>query len=99
MTTRLENSEFQMVETTGTLNLKIAQLEHRLKVLKQQQILSMVYPIHQARLIEEDLRVQRRMQQLLRRRQILSQTITGSNMERSFNDEARERKRSFYQAA
>lgn len=88
-----------MVETTGTLNLRIAQLEHRLKVLKQRQLLSVVYPIHQARLIEEGLQVQRQVQRLLQRRQTLSQAITGSPMEGSFNDEARERKRSFYQTA
>jgi hypothetical protein len=88
-----------MIETTGTLNLKIAQLEQRLKVLKQQQILSGVYPAHQAKLIEEDARVQQQLQQLLQRRQTLLQTTTGFNLERPFNDETRERKRSFYQAA
>jgi len=62
MTTRLENSEFQMVETTGTLNLKIAQLERRLQLLRKQQLLSQAYPIHQARLFEEGFRVQRQTQ-------------------------------------
>ena len=95
----MRNSEFQMIETTGTLNLKIAQLEQRLKLLKQQQILSGVYPTHQAKLIEEDCRVQRQLEQLLQRRQTLSQTITGSTMEMPFNDETRERKRPFYQIA
>lgn len=88
-----------MIETTGTLNLKIAQLEQRLKVLKKQQILSGVYPAHQAKLMAEDARVQQQLQELLRRRQNLSRTTTGLNLERPFNDETGERKRSFYQAA
>ena len=89
-----------MIETTGTLNLKIAQLERRLRLLKQRQLLSGVYPAHRAKLSEEDAQVQRQLEQLLQRRQTLSHTITGLNTERPFNnDETRERKRPFYQAA
>ena len=39
-----------MPETVGLLDLKIAQLERRLKLLKQQQSLSQPYPLHQAKL-------------------------------------------------
>ena len=99
MTTRLASSEIEMIETTGTLNLKIAQLEQRLKVLKQQQVLSGAYPAHRTKLVEEDWRVQRQLQQLWLRRQMLSQSVTGLYTERPCNDETGARKRSFYQAA
>lgn len=60
-----------MLETVGTLNLKIAQLERRLQLLQQQQQLSRVYPGHYAKLVQEDDQVRRQLQQLLQRRQRL----------------------------
>ena len=84
-----------MIETTGTLNLKIAQLEQRLKLLRQQQSLSSVYPAHRAKLLAEDARVERQLQQLLQRRQKMSQPIIGLFTERPGNDETRVGKRPF----
>ncbi len=52
-------------ETVGTINLKIAQLEHRLKLLEQQQALSSSYPGYKAKLIQKKLYVQLQVQQLL----------------------------------
>ena len=89
----------ETAETMGMLDLKVAQLEYRLKLLKQQQFLSRAYPLHQAKLIEEDCRVQQQLYQLMLRRQTLLLAVTGQQMERPFNDEACERERPFYQAA
>jgi coproporphyrinogen III oxidase-like Fe-S oxidoreductase len=61
-----------MLETVGTLNLKIAQLERRLQLLQQQQRLSQVYPGHHAKLVQEDDQVRRQLQQLRQRRQSLA---------------------------
>ncbi len=61
-----------MLETVGTLNLKIAQLERRLQLLQQQQRLSQVYPGHHAKLVQEDNQVRRQLQQLRQRRQSLA---------------------------
>ncbi len=61
-----------MQETIGTLNLKIARLEQRLKVLEQQQMLSSKYPDQKAKLTIEYLRVQLKLRQLIQHRQELS---------------------------
>jgi hypothetical protein len=58
-------------ETVGMLDLKIAQLERRSKLLKQQQSLSRAYPIHQAKLIRQDSQVQSQLNQLIQRREEL----------------------------
>jgi hypothetical protein len=81
----------EIAETMGLLDLKVAQLEYRLKVLQQQQFLSRAYPFHQAKLIEEDCRVQQQLHQLMLLRQTLLQAVTGQKMERPFHDEACER--------
>ena len=60
-----------MPETLGTLNLKIARLEQRLKVLEQQQSLSRAYPPHRAKLLREYTRLRLTLQQLTRCRQEL----------------------------
>ncbi len=52
-------------ETVGTVDLKIAQLERRLKLLEQQQALSSSYPDYKAKLIQKKLHVQLQVQQLL----------------------------------
>jgi hypothetical protein len=57
-------------ETTGTVNLKIAQLERRLKLLEQQQALSSPYPDYKARLIQKKLQVQLQVQQLIQFRAV-----------------------------
>ena len=88
-----------MIETTGTLDLKIAQLEQRLKLLRQQQSLSSLYPAHRAKLLAEDARVQQQLQQLWQRRQLLFQAMTGLYTEGPRNDETCAGKRPFYQAA
>lgn len=47
-----------MLETSGTLNLKIARLEQRLAVLRQQERLSHTYPARKAELVREYLQLQ-----------------------------------------
>jgi hypothetical protein len=61
--------EIVIPETMGTLNLKIARLEQYLRVLSQQQYLSNPYPDHQANLIREYGRLERRLGELIQRRQ------------------------------
>ena len=54
--------------THGALDLNIARLEHRLRLLEQQQQLSSPYPDHKAKLTERQLQVQHQLQQLLQHR-------------------------------
>ena len=61
--------EIPMAETLGTLDLKIARLEQRLAVLRQQQRLSSVYPDHEAALVREYRQLQILLGQLSERRQ------------------------------
>ena len=49
-----EAGETLMSETIGTLALKIARLEQRLTVIRQQQRLSQAYPEYRATLLRED---------------------------------------------
>ncbi len=70
----LFEEETPMVETIGTLNLKIARLEQRLQVLKQQQQLSQPYPAHEAGLIREYVQLEAILYELIRRRQKFLQT-------------------------
>ncbi len=52
-------------ETVGTLNLKIARLNYRLRVLQQDQAMSCPYPAYQANLIQEYLQLQLQLHQLI----------------------------------
>lgn len=63
-----------MEETIGTLSLKIARIEHRLRVLKQQQVLSSAYPDHQAKLMIEVLTMQTQLNDMTRIREQVLQT-------------------------
>ena len=58
-------------DTSGTLNLKIARLEHHIKVLEQQLILCTPYPDHKTKLAEKKLQVLYQLQQLLQYRDSL----------------------------
>lgn len=58
-----DGSEVQ--ETVGTLNLKIARLNYRLRVLQQDQAMSCPYPAYQANLIQEYLQLQLQLHQLI----------------------------------
>ena len=60
-----------MLETLGTLDLKIARLEQRLRVLEQQQRLSQRYPEHQAKLNLEYMQLQLTLTQFIQQRQEL----------------------------
>ena len=64
-----------MQETIGTLDLKIARLEHILKVLRQQQALSIAYPQHRAYLIDQDRQIQFQLQGLRQYRKSVALTI------------------------
>jgi hypothetical protein len=65
-----------MQETVGTLNLKIARLKSRLRLLEQQRVLSIAYPEHEIDLIEKGLKVQFQLQQLIQYRQELLRRVT-----------------------
>jgi hypothetical protein len=56
-------------ETVGTLNLKIARLNHRLRVLEQDRAMSRLYPAYQANLIQEYLQLQLQLHKLIHSRQ------------------------------
>jgi len=56
---------FKMIETTGTVALKIARLQRHLQILSEQQRLSAAYPNHQSVVLQEMLRIQTQLQQLL----------------------------------
>ncbi|NJN99089.1 MAG: hypothetical protein HC875_35840 [Anaerolineales bacterium] len=60
-----------MLETLGTLNLKIARLEHRLAILKQQERMSNAYPTRKAELVREYLQLQTELGRLTEDRQRL----------------------------
>ena len=66
-----------MSETIGTLNLKIARLEHQVRVLNQQQLLSSIYPEHQAGLVQQILQVQIELSELMQYRDRLRQQTAG----------------------
>lgn len=55
----------KLPETVGPLNLKLARLEHDLKVLEQQQAMSNTYPTCQASLAQEYVRLQLQLGQLI----------------------------------
>ena len=57
-----------MIETSGTLDLKIARLEQRLHLLKLQEMLSSIYPDYQERLAYEYHQTEEQLQQLLQYR-------------------------------
>lgn len=59
-----------MAETKGTLNLKIAPLENRLKVIKQHLILSIGYPGYREKLLLNALTVQSQLDELNKQRQM-----------------------------
>lgn len=60
-----------MSETSGTLTLKIARVEQRLKILEQQCVMSQTYPQHQARLTAEETRLRQELGQLVEKQQKL----------------------------
>ena len=57
-----------MPETLGTLELKIARLQKRLDLLKEQQALSQPYPTHLIRLFQESAHLQQELERLKQRR-------------------------------
>lgn len=61
-------------ETVGMLDLKIARLKHRLRVLEQDQAMSRPYPIYQARLAQENLQLQLQLRQLIQCRYLDSRS-------------------------
>lgn len=87
-----------MPETIGTLNLKIARLESRLKLLEQQQVLSSAYPNHQINLIREISTVRFQLHQLIQYREELLQRVNDCQTERLL-DGNRKRQQSFCSAS
>ncbi len=61
-----------MQETVGTLNLKIARLQHQLQLVQQQQVLSRPYPRHQAALQFAQVQLQDQLWQLIQFREELN---------------------------
>jgi hypothetical protein len=64
-----------MLETVGTLTLKIAQLEQRLGMLKQRLVLSSPYPDVNTQLTQVNAQTERQLQQLQQYKQLLSITF------------------------
>lgn len=58
-----------MPETLGLIDLKIARLNHRLRILEQQLVLSDPYPHHQVMLNFEYSQTRLELSRLVRRRQ------------------------------
>ena len=58
-----------MAETLGLIDLKIARLNHRLRILEQQLILSGPYPHHQLNLNREYSQTRLELKRLKRQRQ------------------------------
>jgi hypothetical protein len=58
-----------MPETLGTIELRMARLERRLRVLQQQYTLSSPYPGHQARIYQEYTQTKFELNQLAQQRQ------------------------------
>jgi hypothetical protein len=71
-----------MPETIGTLNLKIARLESRLKLLAQRQMLSSAYPNYQINLVREMSNVRFQLHQLIQYREQLLQRANDCRAER-----------------
>ena len=65
-----------MVETVGTLDLKIARLEQSLKLLKKRWRLSLTYPDYQARLVLEVGELEYQLYQLKKYRNEILTTTT-----------------------
>ncbi len=61
-----------MRDTIGTLNLKIARLQHQLEVIQQRQRLSLAYPQYYAGLMDEGAAVENQLRELKLRREELS---------------------------
>lgn len=61
-----------MKDTIGTLNLKIARLQHQLEVIQQRQRLSLAYPQYYACLMDEVAAVENQLRELKQHREELS---------------------------
>jgi len=69
-----------MLETSGTLNLKIAQLERQLGTVKQRLVLSTPYPDLKAQLIRVNAHLESQLQQLQQYQQLLSGTFQAATL-------------------
>jgi hypothetical protein len=87
-----------MTETLGTLNLKIARLQQRLRVLDQQQQLSQPYPQHRLGLIRQSFNLRAELSALLQQRAELAQQVAADTPERLF-DGTGYRRQSLYPTA
>ena len=87
-----DQKEGQMLETIGTLNLKIAQLEHYLQLLKKREMLSRVYPEHQKNIAQQAFQVQLELDQLRQCRDILLQEAINPTPGGTFNGITERRK-------
>lgn len=65
-----------MNETVGVLNLRIAQLERYLSVVKNKQSMSIPYPEHYKRLLRVNFELQQQLKQLIANRQALHRTLS-----------------------
>jgi len=68
-----------MLETSGTLNLKIAQLERQLGTVKQRLVLSTSYPDLKAQLIQVKAQTEWQLQQLQQYQQLLGGIFGAAN--------------------
>lgn len=65
-----------MNETVGVLNLRIAQLERYLSIVKNKQSLSTPYPEHYQHLLKVNSELEQKLNQLIANRQALHRTLS-----------------------
>jgi hypothetical protein len=60
-----------MIETIGTVDLKIARFEHQMRMISQQLALARMYPYHSQELILKCSEIRSQLDQLLKQRRKL----------------------------
>jgi hypothetical protein len=85
-----------MNETIGTLNLKIARMQHQLAILQQQQSLGRAYPDFQITLRQKMTELENQLRQLIQRREELGDDVAQDTQKGIFNGDQRPGPESFY---
>ena len=85
-----------MTETIGTLNLKIARLQHQLAILEQQQNLGRAYPDFQVVLRRKMTEIEHQLRQLIQSREELSGYVAQNTQKGIFNGDQRPGPESIY---
>ena len=85
-----------MNETIGTLNLKIARMQHQLAILQQQQNLGRAYPDFQITLRQRMTAIEHQLRQLVQRRGELDDDVAQDAQKGIFNGDQRPGPESLY---